>query len=317
MAAHASPLALPARRPGPRAGPLSPGPRRSARPPALEKFTSYWWPGARRAGSSPHPLPTLRSPLGEREKCGTFGGPELGEAGTVSASWSRGRTVLRVAPVWGQGKVARSASQVYPHLASPGVCTQNPSDSDLGVCSPRATESRPSGPVLERITGQALRSGGVSPPDPRSGHARQAGLRTEWTSRGKVCVREPGLPRAEPLRPQLDPSYFRAGFPSSRACGSARFPGHSALARRPPLPLGVLRPGGRYRAWRRELHPGGARERDLRSAPRPAALSGRRSPRRRLLPQRPDPSRLCMQGARAEPRRDGTRASFLPAAGTG
>lgn len=53
VAAHARSLPLPARHPGPRAGPLSPGPRRPALRPMLKKFTSCGWLNAERVGSSP------------------------------------------------------------------------------------------------------------------------------------------------------------------------------------------------------------------------------------------------------------------------
>lgn len=55
VAAHARSLPLPARHPGPRAGPLSPGPRRPALRPTLKKFTSCGWLNAERVGSSPYP----------------------------------------------------------------------------------------------------------------------------------------------------------------------------------------------------------------------------------------------------------------------
>lgn len=51
----------------------------------------------------------------------------------------------------GPGSVAVRLSKFSPCTVSPNICTQNPSNSGLGVCSPPIEESHPSRPVLETV----------------------------------------------------------------------------------------------------------------------------------------------------------------------
>lgn len=215
MAAHASSLPLPARHPGPWAGPLSPGPRRPALRPTLKKFTSCGWLSAARVGSSPYPPPQVSHshlasgrnvvPLGfpSRENWGLgWRSDILGSrpsAAGRSGDWLRDREVS-LGP----------ASQVCPPVVSLHTCIRNPSKSGLDVCSPRLMESHPSGTVLERVIGHFLGSEVLARQTPGASRATKAGFGKDRMGRGKsLCAgtvawngrdprRELGLLREDP-----------------------------------------------------------------------------------------------------------------------
>lgn len=106
------------------------------------------------------------------------------------------------------------ASQVCPPVVSLHTCTRNPSKSGLDVCSPRLTESHPSGTVLERVVGHFLGSRVLARQTPGASRATKAGFGKDRMGQEKFVCGNCGLEWERPAqgtgtteeRPPSDPS---------------------------------------------------------------------------------------------------------------